>query len=147
MKHALRTKLRRLCTFAGISTLVIGLTGCLGDSSNIRPEIPIGSTWYAIAANDSLTWTARSGDSKAAAESAALTACRNLNRRGCELILRGHQNCGAIAISDGGINAASAPGRQDAMNLALRNCRNGGGTRCRIARLPNGSPAVYGATC
>lgn len=150
MNHTQRSKLRRLYAFAGISTLVIGLTGCPGELSNLLPEIPIGggTTYYAIAITQTRPWAwiVTSNDSAEAAENAALTGCRNEHNRACQLPIRAFTNCGAIAIGESrgryGYSVASAEDRQTAINEALRGCRDRFSV-CQIAR-PSGRQAVYG---
>ena len=155
MNSALRSKLKRLSTFACSGALVIGLAGCGGGgiAELIEDVIPILSSesYAAIAHTDGGGWSFREGyDSAAEAESAALMGCRQLRRSAtntCKLAFPGFTSCGAIAIgNDGKLGFGIGPSRQDAVNDALNQCR-GVDSGCRIDRTNDGDEAVLGATC
>ena len=74
----------------------------------------------------------------ASEKAAEAEARRHCNARDCGLVMAGLNDCIALALASNGAWATSMSddGQQDAIERAMRSCRDYGGTDCDIATVP-----------
>jgi hypothetical protein len=113
------------------------LTAATGGAAQAAGAIAIGHC-------DRYGYSHNAASSEGAA-ARALAECRANGARGCEVVVRLHQACGAFAVSGrGGCGArgwAYAGSRGAAEEIALAQCRKYGGANCYIqAWVCDGGP-------
>lgn len=132
---------------AGVDCVPVQGQGWSGCDPNYRPQ-PQQSTqpsaapapparwadqWGAIATDNQLgkLGASMNGVDQASVESLAMNQCQNEGGTQCKILISFHNQCGAVIIGDGKINASSAATIAQASEDGLKVC-SAGTTNCHV---------------
>lgn len=103
-----------------------------GQTPPQAPRVVWADRWGAVAVDKSTgdAGTIEGQESEAKAQKKALSDCSSTGAQNCKVILTYHNQCAAVAFSNGGTGIARAPTSPQAEQLAMESC--GGGSTCQI---------------
>ena len=103
-----------------------------GQTQAPPPAVVWADRWGAVAVDQTTgdAGTVENRASKTEAENKALSDCSSTGAQSCKVILTYHNQCAAVAFSNGGSGVARAPTSAQAEQLAIESC--GKGSACQI---------------